>query len=370
VSGILGSTTVFEIFAVCSPGIEKVLAQEISVLGYKNKTTPGGVIFKANLKGLYLTNLWLRTATRILIKIGSFKALNFKELIDKASRYPWEIYFSHTNSLKIRVTCKHSKLYHSKAVAERLLAAIKTRLGRELFLTNDKEAPLLVARLNHNEVLLRVDSSGKDLFKRGYKVAPGTAPLRENLAAALVLLSNWDKASPIIDPFCGTGTIIIEAAMIAANMAPGLNRSFAFQNWKNYQKDLFEALVEAAQKKISPPSSPIYGFDWSEKAILASQQNAKAAGVAPWTSFKKQEVKHLKPPAPKGFIVTNPPFGKRIRETLIPLRTLARKLQKDFFAWHLTFIYPSKKVPIAFPFELKVLTSFSHGGQRVYVFKK
>ncbi len=366
----MSSQSLYDILAVCSPGLEGVLSSELSFLGVEGKIIPGGVSFKGTLEDLYLTNLWLRTASRILLKIGSFKALHFKELVEKTSRFPWEIYFSEAKAVKIRVTCRRSKLYHSQAVAERLIKAISLRLGRELTLTREEATPLLIVRLFKDEVLIRIDSSGGDLFKRGYKVAKGPAPLRENLAAALVLLSGWDKKTPFLDPFCGTGTIVIEAAMLAANLAPGLNRSFSFENWRNFKAELWQELKEKAQKAITPPSGLILGTDWSEKAISASQENARAAQVAPWVKFEKVEISRLKPPATEGFLVTNPPFGERLKEGFVPLKKLSDLFRKGFSPWDLTMIYPRKRLPVFFPFCLKSIAFFDHGGQRVFVFKK
>ncbi|OAG27067.1 THUMP domain-containing class I SAM-dependent RNA methyltransferase [Thermodesulfatator autotrophicus] len=365
----MSSRSIYEILAVCSPGLERILSGELALLGIEGEPLPGGVSFKGTLEKVYLSNLWLRTASRILLKIGRFKAFSFKELIEKASRYPWEIYLSTAKAIKIRVTCHRSKLYHSKAVAERILKAISLRLGREIELSREEKAPLLVVRLFKDEVLIRVDSSGGDLFKRGYKVAKGPAPLRENLAAALILLSGWDKKAPFLDPFCGTGTIVIEAAMYAANLAPGLNRSFAFEKWRNFDEELWQNLKEKARNVINPPEGLILGTDFSEKAISASRENAEAAGVNSWVNFQKIEVSRLKPPAPKGFMVTNPPFGKRLKD-ISPFEKLRNLFKKEFSSWNLTLIYPDKKLPVDFPLKLERIAFFEHGGQKVYVFKK
>ena len=363
--------SVFEILAVCPPGLEKVLKKEIEGLGLSGRETKGGVIVKGGLKELYSLNLWSRVASRILLKVGRFRATTFKELVEKVARYPWEIYLAEAPGVRLRVTCRRSRLYHSQAVAERVVAGISRRLGRDLPLSKDEEAPLLVVRLFKDEVLLRVDSSGGDLFKRGYKVAVGPAPLRENLAAALVLLSSWDGKSPFLDPFCGTGTILIEALWWACNRAPGLGRSFAFEKWKNFSAPLWRELLLDAEKRQRQPLARFYGSDRDPKAVQATFKNAEAAGVAAYLNLEIKDVAHLLPPEKTpGYVVTNPPYGARLKASLGPLQALARRFAGPFREWALSFIFPSPRLPVRFPFPLERLTSFAHGGRRVFVFRR
>ncbi len=356
--------TVYEFFAVSPPGLESVTAQEIAALGLEPQIRPGGVAFQGGLRELYLANLWLRTASRLLLRVAEFYAPSFETLVSRVARYPWEIYLPYASKVRIRVTCRRSRLYHSGAVAERVLKGIARRLGRELALTKEEEAPLLVVRLFRDQALIRVDSSGRDLFKRGYKVASGPAPLRENLAAALVLLSGWDQEAPFLDPFCGTGTIVIEAAMIAANLAPGLRRTFAFTSWKNFSPELWEELCAAARKRFQPPEALIWGSDVSEKAIKAAQENARAAGVEEFVCFKRADVRQLSPPAPFGYLVTNPPYGERLARTIYPV--WGRVIREKFSSWKVFFLSPEKAPKLGLP--LRRLTSFDHGGLKVSVF--
>ncbi len=363
--------SVFEIFTVCPPGLEDLLAREITELGLSGKKEKGGFALQGGLKELYLLNLWSRLANRVLLKVGRFRATSFQELVEKASRYPWEIYFSQASGIRIRVTCRKSKLYHSEAVAERIARAISRRLGREIPLTKDEEAPLLVVRLFRDEIFLKVDSSGGDLFRRGYKVAKGPAPLRENLAAALVMFSGWDEKAPFFDPFCGTGTILIEAIWIAMNRAPGLKRSFAFEKWKNFSPSLWEELLNQAQKCLREPRARFYGNDRDPKAVQATFQNALAAEVTPYLNLEIKEVAHVLPPdkAP-GFVVTNPPFGGRLGLAKKPLQELAARFKGPLREWQLTLIFPKKRLPARFPFPLNMVAAFEHGGKKVFVFKR
>ncbi len=363
--------SVFEIFAVCPPGLESVLEGEIKALSLAGHRKIGGVALRGGLRELYLLNLWSRVANRILLKVGRFKTTSFKELVEKVARYPWEIYLAHASGVRLRVTCRKSKLYHSEAVAERVVAGISKRLGRDLPLVKDEEAPLLVVRLFRDEVLLRIDSSGSDLFKRGYKVAKGPAPLRENLAAALVLLSGWEQISPFLDPFCGTGTILIEAVWLACNRAPGLNRSFAFENWKNFSPALWGELRAQAEKARREPKAKFYGSDRDPKAIQATFQNAQAAGVADYIELEIKDVAYLLPPEKEpGYVVTNPPYGDRLKASSASLKALANRFKGPFADWALTLIFPARRLPVRFPFPLKRLTSFDHGGRKVYVFRR
>ncbi len=355
----------FACFAVSPPGLEPIVFQELLSLGLTPKRQQGGVSFQGTLEDLYRANLWLRTASRILIRIGTFKALSFKELVTRSARYPWEIYLAEAQEIRLRVTCRRSKLYHSKAVAERILKGIESRLGKALEISSAESAPLLIVRLFKDTVLLRIDSSGQDLFKRGYKVAPGPAPIRENLAAALIYLSGWDKGAPLVDPFCGTGTIPIEAAMISANIAPGLRRSFAFQRWKNFDPSLWEELREKAKQQIKPPSSKIWANDRAREAIQAAHLNAQAAGVKDLIHFSQKDISLFFPPSSQGFVVTNPPYGRRLSTDI--RGKFASFLRRWLPFWKIVFVSPHR-TPLK-GFKAEILASFDHGGRRVYAFK-
>ncbi len=357
--------TVLELFAVTPPGLEKVTAGELSFLGLSPHMEAGGVTFRGGLRELYLANLWLRTASRVLLKVAEFRAVSFKELVSRVARYPWEIYLSRAEKVRIRATCRKSRLYHSGAVAERVVKGISARLSRELELTKDEEAPLIVVRLFRDRVLLRIDTSGRDLFKRGYKVAPGPAPLRENLAAALVLLSGWDHRAPFLDPFCGTGTIVIEAAMMAADLAPGLHRSFFFEEWRNFDPSLWEELRAEARTRVHPPEALILGSDISVQAVEAARENARAARVDGFVRFEICDVRDLHPPAPFGYLVTNPPYGERLSKTAYHL--LAKVVRERFKDWVVVFLSPDKEPLKGVP--LWRVAVFQHGGLDVNVFR-
>ncbi len=304
-------------FTVTPPGIQALTAQELQ----KITPTADFLHFGGGLPALYRANLHLRTASRVLVRLGQpFYARTFAELRQKADNLPWERFLPPGKPVQLRVSCHQSKLYHSGAVAERLLLSIAERLGKPSPLlkpTEDEEdspAQLIIARLEKDLLTLSIDSSGASLHRRGYKQAVSKAPLRENLAAALLLASAWDVSSPLIDPFCGSGTIVIEAALLAQNIAPGLNRRFAFMDWQNFDQPLWQSLCAEAQTAQTAASPFLLASDRDAGAVRSAQENAERAGVQANIQFKVQAVSGIAPPAQPGWLVTNPPYGVRVSE--------------------------------------------------------
>ncbi len=346
-------------FAVAAPGIAPYTALELRGLGCAPlEQEAGGVAFGGDLRdlrSLYRANLHLRTANRVLVRLGEFRAVGFGELRKLAARLPWERYLSAGQPLALRVTCHKSRLYHSDAVAERVAAAVGDRLGappplRELAdeagaesqPADQGDAPqLVVVRLLHDLCTISIDASGDLLHRRGYRLATAKAPLRETLAAALLWASGWAARAaettvgsqppplpPLIDPFCGSGTIAIEAALLALGIAPGLvsgdtvggTRRFAFMQWPGYDAELWQAVTaEAAaaqQRRIeqAAPSLTILASDRDAGAVEMAQANAARAGVLQHIRFDHRPVSALTPPLDDGrtgWIVTNPPYGLR-----------------------------------------------------------
>jgi len=330
-----------KLFAVCAPGLELFLAQELEGLGLHPLQPPrppsslnawerkggqrgegeGGVEFDGTLSDVYRANLWLRTASRVLVRLGAFYAAAFPELVRKASRLPWERYLTPGQPVALRVTCHKSRLYHSGAVAERVAQAIGERLGRvppvEKFSEEDNAnlPQLILVRLTHDHCTISVDSSGALLHRRGYRLATAKAPLRETLAAGMLMASEWDLTSPLLDPFCGSGTIPIEAALMARKIPPGRARHFAFMDWPNFDAAMWP-----------PPSSPlpsqtgeglgvgaeILASDRDAGAIKSAQANAERAGVADRIEFSCRAVSAIEPQPGSGWVVTNPPYGVRV----------------------------------------------------------
>jgi len=286
-------------FAVCAPGLEPFTARELKDLGLqiapstssrdslegKGKVEEmGGVECRGSLVDLYRANLRLRTASRILLHLGSFFADTFSDLGRRTRRLSWEAYLNPGSPVALRVTCHKSRLFHSAAVTERVLESIGARLGRipptKKFDGEEEGNPpqLIFVRLVENRCTLSLDSSGALLSRRGYRLATAKAPLRETLAAGILMASGWDLKSPLVDPFCGAGTIPIEAALMARNIAPGIHRHFAFMDWPNFDAETWERLKALSREGEAKSSPPLMGSDRDAGAIRAAGENAERAG--------------------------------------------------------------------------------------------
>ncbi len=320
-------------FAVTAPGLETLTTLQLRHLGLilpvagladqaaltLPSAEPGGVGFVGDLTALYRANLDLRTASRVLVRLGTFYAAAFSELHQKASRLPWEQYIHPGQPVAVRVTCHKSKLYHSDAVAERIARAIGDKLGKPAprQKPGDEEAEnppqLVIVRLVKDQCTVSIDSSGELLHRRGYRQAVAKAPLRETLAAALLLACNWDREAPLLDPFCGSGTIPIEAALLALGLAPGRNRRFAFMAWPGFDQKNWKTLL--AENVPAAKAMPIIqASDRDAGAVRMAQENAERAGVAAHIQFTCRAVSAIEPPAGPGWVVTNPPYGLRVSE--------------------------------------------------------
>jgi putative N6-adenine-specific DNA methylase len=307
-------------FAVTAPGLEPFTAQELRLLDLVPiDEEPGGILFKGDQTSLYCANLHLRTVSRILARLGNFfYATTFPQLQKRLSRLPWERFLAPGQPVSLRVTCHKSKLYHSDAVARSASAALEDRLGKPSPIIKpdeerDQSPQLIIIRLLEDKCTVSVDSSGVLLHKRGYRQAVAKAPLRETLAAALLIASGWDRASPLLDPFCGSSTIPIEAAMLALGIPPGINRKFAFMDWPGFDKTLWQTILSSAS--VRPSEHPIIqASDRDAGAIKSSMANAERAGVADYIEFNCQAVSSITPPPLTGWVVTNPPYGLRISE--------------------------------------------------------
>src|SRR3954468_8155076 len=236
----------YDIFASTAPGLESIAAGELNALRIRGRQEIGGVAFGGDLRQIYEANLWLRTASRVVVRMGDFHASTFSELERRAKKLAWEKFIPAKASVRLRVTCRKSKLYHSDAVAERVLSAIAGSVSRAIAVaaetSEDEEAEtaleassqLFIVRIVNGQCEISADSSGELLHRRGYRQEIAKAPLRETIAAAMVLASGWKRNESLLDPLCGSGTIPIEAALIARKIAPGLKRAFQFMNWPEF----------------------------------------------------------------------------------------------------------------------------------------
>lgn len=366
-------------FAVTAPGLEAFTALELQRLGLltDKKTENGGVPFEGDLRTLYRANLRLRTASRVLVRLGAFYAAAFSELHKKASRLGWERYLVPGQPVAIRVTCHKSKLYHSDAVAERVAGAIAAKLGKPVprRKPGDEEAEnppqLVVVRLVDDQCTISIDSSGELLHRRGYRQALAKAPLRETLAAAMLLASGWDMHSPLLDPFCGSGTIAIEAALLALDIPPGKDRRFAFMDWPGFDAKNWKAvLAESAPRPLSETPPIIQASDRDAGAVRMAQENAARAGVGEHIQFACRAVSTIEPPIAPGWVVTNPPYGLRISEGK-DLRNLYAQLGNVLRAkcpgWQAAILCNDLKLLGQTGIKLDTSLSFVNGGVNVKV---
>jgi putative N6-adenine-specific DNA methylase len=367
-------------FAVSAPGLEGLTTLELlhlnllpaqTTLADKPVSTlhrpdSGGVAFKGDFDALYRANLHLRTTSRVLARVGTFfYATTFVELREKASRLPWERFITPGQPVAIRVTCHKSKLYHSDGVAERIAGAIYDRLGKESHIQKsidedpDNPPQLIVVRLYKDQVTVSMDSSGELLHRRGYRQAVAKAPLRETLAAAMLMVSGWDKKSPLIDPFCGSGTIPIEAALMALGIPPGMNRLFAFMNWPGYDENRWKAIL-AEVEPLPAAELSIFASDRDAGAVQMAQENARRAGVAEFIQFECQAVSAIHPPEKPGWVVTNPPYGLRVSDGK-DLRNLYAQfgnvLRAQCSGWNVAVL--SSDLMLLEQIDMKLDTSFS-----------
>ncbi|WP_169566722.1 THUMP domain-containing class I SAM-dependent RNA methyltransferase [Sneathiella limimaris] len=359
-----------EILLVAVPGLETALLKEVQEKGFdKPRPIKGGITIRGDWKMVWRANLELRGASRILVRLGSFHAVHLAQLDKRARKFPWSETLDPSIPVKVEVSCKSSRIYHQKAAAERIVRALTETHG--IRVSDDAELTIKV-RIFRDLCTISVDSSGEGLHKRGYKEAVNKAPMRETLASLLLRECGFCGTEPVVDPMCGSGTFIIEAAEIAAGLQPGRVRNFAFQQLKSFDPELYETLkkpIPEIEKK-----SQFFGFDRDKGAIDISQQNAKRAGVGNSTQFLKQTIANLKPPTDQpGLVIINPPYGVRIGEIkkLSNLYiSLGNCLKAGFDGWRVGLITNSDQLAkaTALPFCEKPL-KFSHGGIPVKLFK-
>jgi putative N6-adenine-specific DNA methylase len=324
------------VFAITAPGLEDVCARELVEMGIRGKVSEGGVAWTGDMESVAKANLWLRTASRVVVRVAEFKAKAFFELELQAKKIEWEQWVAPKSAVEFRVTCRKSKLYHSDAVAQRFVESVQRRVkGVRVVDEVDEEAEdaaapttrsLFIVRFVHDVCTVSVDTSGALLHLRGYRQALAKAPLRETLAAAVLLGSGWTGDTPVLDPMCGSGTIPIEAACIARRMAPGRDRDFAFLHWPGADRAAWTTMRSAAlaQELASSPVS-ITGTDRDAGAIVAAKSNAERAGVANDVSLDVRPISAMSHADAPGLVAINPPYGVRVGET-DPLRNLYAQL--------------------------------------------
>lgn len=310
-----------ELIAPCHFGLEAVLKREIMDLGYEiSEVEDGRVTFLGDEEAICRANIFLRTAERILVKVGSFSAVTFEELFEKTHSLPWENYIPKDGKFWVaKAASVKSKLFSPSDIQSIMKKAMVRRLqgryGIEWFPEDGAEYPVRVF-LMKDKVTVGIDSSGVSLHKRGYREVSGKAPITETLAAALILLTPWKRDRILVDPFCGSGTFPIEAAMMAAHIAPGMNRSFTAETWTNLipRKLWYDTVNEANDLMEDEIEVDIQGYDADEEVIRIARRNAREAGVDHLIHFQKRDVRELNHPKKYGFVITNPPYGERLED--------------------------------------------------------
>lgn len=310
-----------ELIAPCHFGLEAVLKREILDLGYEiSSVEDGRVTFQGDAEAVCRANIFLRTAERVLLKVGSFQAVSFEELFEKTRALPWEAYIPKDGKFWVtKASSVKSRLFSPSDIQSVMKKAMVRRLQEhyhmEWFPEDGPEYPVRVF-LMKDQVTVGIDTSGASLHKRGYREVSGKAPITETLAAALIMLTPWRGDRILVDPFCGSGTFPIEAAMMAANIAPGMNRSFTAEKWTNLipKKLWYDTVDEASDLIREPEETDIQGYDADEDVIRIARRNAAEAGVENMIHFQRRDVRDLSHPKKYGFIITNPPYGERLED--------------------------------------------------------
>jgi putative N6-adenine-specific DNA methylase len=323
-----------DLIATATFGLESVVAEEVRGLGYEDVTVDNGkVTFRADLSAIPRANLWLRTADRIRLKIGEFKATTFEELFEQTKALPWSDWIPENATFPVEGKSVKSTLFSvsdcQAIVKKAVVESLKKTYKRDWF---EETGPLykIEVALLKDIATLTIDTSGPGLHKRGYRELIGAAPLKETMAAALILLSRWKPDRVLIDPFCGSGTIPIEAALIGQNIAPGMNREFVAESWPVIPKALWrEARAETHDLAKYDRKLEIIGTDYDEEILKVARRNAREAGVDEQIHFQRMEMKDLRTKRKYGYIICNPPYGERLSERR-DVERLYREMGKVF----------------------------------------
>ncbi|MAM24469.1 MAG: RNA methyltransferase [Rhodobacteraceae bacterium] len=362
----------FEIYLVCPPGLETALLAEAQEKGFADPVAgSGGVTIRGGWPEVWRANLELRCATRVLARIGSFMAFHLAQLDKRARRFEWGRVLRADVPLQVQVTTRKSKIYHAGAAAQRIETALRDSHG----FTVDAAAELVLkVRIEDNRVTLSLDTTGEALHKRGHKQAVGKAPLRETMAAAFLRQCGYDGREPVVDPMCGSGTIPIEAAEMAAGLAPGRTREFAFQSFASFDPETWEDM-RTASGAAAPGGPPrFFGSDRDAGAVRMSVANAERAGVAALCAFACHGAGEVTPTeGPPGLVMVNPPYGGRIgnKKLLYPLyATLGQTMKERFRGWRVGLVTSEPALARATGLPWKPQgPPIAHGGMKVWLWQ-
>ena len=360
-------------FVITAPGFEDVCAQELMSFGIQpTGMLRGGIEFEGGLQELYLANLWSRSATRVLVRLGDVAARDFPVLFQRLSRLAWGRFIKPGTPCEIKVVSRGSRLSHTGRIAEVCEAAIEKSLGAACRSSGRKQK--IFIRMNDDRCQISVDSSGDHLHRRGYRKNRVTAPLRETLAAGCLLACNYDGSRPLLDIMTGSGTLAIEAALIALNRAPGKERYFAFMDWPKYRHGLWQQLlIEAQREEKLTLAAPILAVDNNPKAVAAAQQNLEAAGLNHLIQLSTADMQQLQPESQTGLLICNPPYGERLgrNASLEALyHDLGRVYGETFSGWEGAVICPEGGLINSAGIPFSPLLRFTNGGIKVALLKK
>lgn len=366
--------TDFEILLVTLPGLEGYLYAEVCEAGFrKPKVISGGVVIRGTWEDVWRANLVLRGASKVLARIGEFRALHLAQLDKRARKFAWGDHLLPGRSVKVNVsTNKKSKIYHAGAAQERIEKAIHEAFGAPIAASTEEADILIKARFDRDLVSFSVDTSGTALHKRGHKQAMGKAPLRETIAAMTLRACGFKRTEPLLDPMCGSGTYVIEAAEIAANLMAGRGRSFAFKNLVSFDQGAMQAMKDNWFTRETPLR--YYGFDRNTDVIASAQANAKRAGVESACQFAAQSLSALtRPEGPPGLVMVNPPYGTRIgnkTELTALYASFGAVMRERFSGWRVGLI--TTQQDLAETTELPWLppsAPIPHGGLKIKLYR-
>ncbi|MBB4051790.1 putative N6-adenine-specific DNA methylase [Devosia subaequoris] len=364
------NTPPFDIFLVATPGLEAPLADEARANGFTEaKITDGGVTFSGTWPDVWRANLVLRGATRILARIASFRAMHLAQLDKRARKLPWAEFLRSDIPVHVEASCKRSRIYHAGAAAQRVATAIREELGAPIA---EDVALRIMVRIEDDLVTISIDTSGESLHKRGFKEGVAKAPMRETMAAMFLSQCGYTGTEPVLDPMCGSGTFVIEAAEIALGLQPGRARSYAFEQLPGFDAKAWATLRQPAAP--TPTALRFFGCDRDPGAIRMASENAARAGVADCTSFTQQSIEDLTPPqGPAGLVIVNPPYGTRVGEKgpLIGLyRTMGTVLKTRFAGWRVGIVTADRQLAQATGLGFEPpLPPVLHGGIRVGLYR-
>ena len=364
-------------FASTAPGLKQILAAEFATLPLETEhftMAEGGVVFSGPMKSCYLANLYLGTASRITMEIAEFKAENFRTLEKKLAQVEWELFLKKRGRIHVEATTHHSRLYHTRAIEERAVQIIQDHL--DMAAPESPGAPAsyrILIRVRDDRFFISLDTSGDLLHKRGITTAVGMAPLRSTLARSILIRTGFSGREPLVDPMCGSGSFVLEGAMMASQIPPGFYRQFAFEQFPCFSQAQWNHLKKTAEKNFRKAEAPlIFGFDQADRLIHGLEQTLVDHGFSGGVKVGRQDFFDLSPEdftGQAGVVVLNPPYGRRLgekNETAGFYKQIGDKLARDFKGWRAGILLPEPELARELPFAVELHPLF-HGGLEIHV---